>query len=1038
MALTIEWKNRVDAWRKELPNHFYTRLGAVEFAGFTTHDRLSVEAAASGPFRPMPPGTAWGRKWQYGWFKAEVVLPAAAAGKHVVLHPNVGGEGLIFIGGKVAGARDWGRAYHTLARSAKAGARYAVIIEAYAGHGPTPCSIGPAPPERPTVPEPPPAQQQVCDSSFGVWEDDAFALWVEVETLHQLRECLDANSLRAAEIDRALRDFTTIVDFEVPRGERLATFRAARRRLRPLLKCVNGSTAPEMFAYGHGHLDVAWLWPLAETDRKAARTFANQLNLIAEYPGYRFLQSQPYLYRVVKRLYPELYERTRRAVRAGRFVPEGGMWVEADTNLSGGEALIRQFIHGTRFFRDEFGVRCRMLWLPDVFGYCGALPQILRGCGIRYFSTAKIFWNYNGGAPFPHSTFIWEGIDGSEVLAHLLVSYGGGTGPREVVGRWNHRPQKDGFSTMMYAFGHGDGGGGPTREHLEFLARERDLEGMPRMRMAGPVEYFKDQEARGWPQVRYVGELYYQAHRGTYTSQARIKRGNRKSELALREAEMWGTVAAAMGRFKYPAAAMDEAWKTLLLCQFHDILPGSSIARVCQEAEAMHAEVQRQAGEATAAATTALARRGDALTVFNSLGHERSALVPLPRGWTCAADARGRCLPQQTVEGARMVEVALPSCGWTSIKPCRRAGRSSKGGPKCRPGRGADPVRASKAGPGKFLLENGLIRVELGAAGQITSLFDKQQGRELAAGPCNVLRMYKDVPAQHDAWDIDSQYVLTPVELGARAEARIVAAGPLVAVIRVSRRIGKSDLVQGVSLRAGSRRIDFATTVEWRERHRMLKAAFPVAIHADEAIHEIQFGHVRRPNHQSRPFDADRFEVCNHKWTALAEAGRGAAVLNDCKYGVNVVGNTMNLTLLRSPVGPDAGADRGTQVFTYSLLTWAGCLVRAEVVREAYDLNVPATTARGAARTASVFAVDAPNVIIEAVKPAEDGSGDVVLRLYEAARTATRATLSTSLKVRAAVETDMLENPKGRLAVKAGKVALDLRPFEIKTLRLEL
>ena len=1029
MALTIEWKNRIDAWRKELPRHFYTKLGALEFDGFVTREQLAAEAAARGPFRPMPRGTKWGGKWEYGWFRGELTLPAAAAGKHVVLHPNVGGEGLIYVGGKVAGARDWGREHHTLTKGAKAGARYDLLIESYAGHGPTPCSIGPTPPKRPSVPEPPPAQQEVGESTFGVWEEDAFALWIEMEILCQLRDCLDVNALRAAEIDQGLRDLTTIVDFELPHAERLATFRAGRERLRPLLECVNGSTAPTMFACGHGHLDVAWLWPLAETERKVARTFSNQLNLAAEYPGYKFLQSQAYLYRVVKRLYPELYERTKKAIKAGQFVVEGGMWVEADTNVAGGEALIRQFLHGLRFFREEFGVRCQMLWLPDVFGYSGALPQILRGCGIRYFSTAKIFWNYNGGETFPLSTFAWQGIDGSEVLTHLIPSYGGGTGPGEVIGRWNHRPQKDGLATMIYAFGHGDGGGGPTREHVEFILREANLEGMPRMRMAGPIEFFKDQEARGWPAARYVGELYFQAHRGTYTSQAKTKRGNRQCEFALREAEMWGTVAAATAGHTFPAQIVDEAWKTVLLCQFHDILPGSSIARVYEEAQVMHAEVLRQAGGVTAAAAVALTKKADALTVFNSLGWERLILAPLPAGWGCAADAKGTCLPQQTVGGATRVEVAVPSCGWTTIRPC---------GPKCKPARPTQSVRAAKAGPGKFVLENGKLRVELNTAGEITRLWDKERNRDLAAGTCNALKMYKDVPSQCDAWDIDSQYVLTPVELAARGEAEIIAAGPLVATIRVRRKINKSDLVQEIRLRSGSRRIDFATTVEWRESHKMLKAAFPVDIHADEAIHEIQFGHIRRPNHASRPFDADRFEVSNHKWTALAEADRGVAVLNDSKYGVNVVGNSINLTLLRSPMGPDASADKGTQVFTYALFAWLGGLDRAEVVHEAYDLNVPVLTAAGAARQESVFAVDAPNVVIETVKPAEDGSGDVVVRLYEAAHMATHAVLTTALKVRAAAETDMLETRPRGLDVKAGKIALEFRPFEIKTLRLKL
>ncbi|MBM4017626.1 MAG: alpha-mannosidase [Planctomycetes bacterium] len=1040
MALSVDWRSRIECWRSEFGNHFYRKLGLVDLAGFTTREHLRPDQAARGPWRPMPVGTKWGGKWEYGWFKGRVVLPAEACGRRIVLTVNPGGEALIFVGGRVAGSRDHGRAFHTLAARGRPGERFDILVEAYAGHGPTPASVGPVPPERPAVPEPPPRQRAVEESSFGVWQEDAFAAWLDFETLWQVREALDTSSLRVAEIDEALRDFTTIVDFELPREERLASFRAGRRRLASLMACRNGSTAPQVFACGHGHLDVAWLWPLAETERKAARTAVNQLNLMAGFPDYKFLQSQPHLYRMVKQWYPELYARVRRAVRRGQFVPEGAMWVEADTNITGGESLIRQFLHGMRFFKEEFGVTCRMLWLPDVFGYSGALPQILRGCGIRYFSTAKIFWNYQGGDPFPHSTFVWEGIDGSEVLTHLIHTYGTWSHYPDTLGLWNRRPQKDGIATMIASFGHSDGGGGPSREHVEFLRRQRDLEGLPRVRFASPIEYFEDQELRGWPDARYVGELYFQCHRGTYTSQARTKKGNRRAEFALREAEMWGAAARATAGFGFPAAAIEEAWKQVLLCQFHDILPGSSIHRVYEEAEAALAAVIKQADETAAAARAALAGKGSGLAVFNSLSWERAALVPLPGGWACAAGAGGECLPQQKVGRQKVAEVRVPACGWTAVRPC---------GPGCRPGEASPESRATASlerGRGAAaVLENELLRVGIDAAGEITSIFDKEARREVAAGPCNAFRLFKDVPARNDAWDIDSMYERMPVTLRREARLELAAAGPLAAAVRVRRRINNSDLVQEVRLRRGSRRIDFVTSIDWRERHKMLKAAFPVDVHAGEAVHEIQFGHIRRPTHRSRPFDADRFEVAQQKWTALAEENRGAAVLNDCKYGVNVLGNCINLTLLRSPIAPDMTADLGRHEFTYAFYAWTGSFADCGVVREAYDLNVPVTAAarvegRGArddcAGSGSLFSVDAPSIVIEAVKPAEDGSGDVIVRLYESKRTRARAALTTALRVRAARECNLLEEPGRAIAVRSGRLALDFRPFEIKTVRL--
>jgi alpha-mannosidase len=968
----------------------------------------------------MPVVTKWGAKWEYGWFKGHFVVPKEAAGERLVFFAGSGPEGVVFVNGQVASAHDWGRPYVTLSRCAKAGDRYAILLETYAGHGPINCGSGPNPPERETVPEPGPTQQTVAESSFGVWCEDAYQLWLDVEVLLNLRNAIDENSLRVVEIDKALRRFAVVCDFERPWEERAKTFREARKGLQRALKCVNGSTAAQMFAFGHGHLDVAWLWPLAESERKVARTFSNQLALMDEYPDHKFLQSQPHLYRFCKTLYPELYARVKKAVKAGQFIAEGGMWVEADTNVAGGEALIRQFVHGMRFLRAEFGVRCEMLWLPDVFGYSGALPQILRGCGIRYFSTAKIYWNYNGGDPFPLETFIWEGIDGSEVVTHLLHGYGGDTHPAEVIGRWNRRPQKE-ISSAMFVFGHGDGGGGPTRDHVEMLLRQKDLEGGPRLKFAGPIEFFKDLEKRGVPDARYVGELYFQAHRGTYTSQARTKRGNRKAELALREAEFWGAAAVAMRKYEYPAAEMDEAWKQTLLCQFHDILPGSSIHRVYEEAEATHAKVIDLAGRVALEAIGALSKKGNRLVVLNSLNWTRKALVALPTGWTLAKTEAGDTLPSQKSGGQMLVEVDVPSCGWTTIQP-GGIKKTADDGPA---------VRATK----KFL-ENDLLRVEFDAYGEITSLFDKETGRDLAAGPCNQFRLYKDVPANFDAWDLESTYVDNPVALGEKAKIEVLAEGPLVATLRITRTLGRSVMSQEASLRRGSRRVDFTTSIDWQESHRLLKVAFTVGLHSSEAIHEIQFGHIRRPNHASRPFDADRFEVVNHKWTALAEENRGFAVLNDSKYGVNVIDGTIALTLLRSPLAPDMTADKGRQEFTYAFYAWNGSLADSGVVREGYDLNVPVLAVGGDAGEASLFSVDAPNIVIEAVKPAEDGTGDVIVRLYESKRMATRCTFRTTLPVQGASEADMLESVKAGLRVNDGAVALDFHPFEVKTLRL--
>ena len=919
MSLDAEWRDRLDVWMTELARQVDRRVGAVEFEGFTTNEQLGADQAAGRRFAPMPPGAAWGGKWEYGWFRARVSAPPEAEGRELWLDLAAWPEGLVFVDGAAAGACD-ARHSHVLLGRASAGPTWDVLMECYGGHGPRVASVGPAPAGRVTVPEPPATQQVVGATHQVVRDEAAFALLMDVRCLLSLRDALEPTSLRAAEIDRGLKDFTLLVDFEAEPADLAAGLAAARDRLAPLLAMGNGPTVPEFFGFGHAHLDVAWLWPLAETERKCARTVANQLALLDRYPTYRFQQSQPHLYRMLQRSYPALFERVRRAVRAGRIIADGATWIEPDTNVSGGEALVRQFLHGRRYFVEELGVEPKVLWLPDVFGYSGALPQILRGCGIRHFSTAKLFWVYHGGAEFPYDTFTWEGIDGSEVLVHLHRNYSAPVHAQELAARWRQRLQDEGVSTRLFPFGHGDGGGGPTREHLEQAGRLRDLEGAPKLRMGSAAEFFEDLERRGRADARYVGELYYPNHRGTYTSQARTKRGNRKGEIALREAETWATAAAVLAGFDFEPRALDEPWQQLLLNQFHDILPGSSIARVYEEAEAGYERVQAAAEDVTAAATAALVEDAGApaATVFNSLSWPRRALVALPDDWPAAADASGEALAMQEIAGRRFAEAAVPSCGWTTLE---RAEAPAAGW--------AHGVRADGR-----VLENERLRVELDERGRAASIWDKEADRELLAGPGNDVRMFKDVPSKYDAWDIDRMYRRSPAGLETAAQVDVLTAGPLAGVLRVRRRIG--------------------------------------------------------------------------------------------------------LTLLRAPMAPAMHADRGEQRFTYAFYAWNGSFADCRLVREAYELNVPVRTAAGGGGERSLLAVDAPNVVVEAVKPAEDGSGDVVVRLYEAKRTATRCALTTSLPIVAAERTDMLERTQGELPCDGGRVELALRPLEIATVRLRL
>ena len=1045
MALSIEWRRRIDNFQKTLNELIYRPLGQITFRGFTTLDQLSEKEVQRRSFQPMPAGTAWGAKWEYAWFLGEVSLPEEASGERIVLRLELGGEALVWVNGKLIGSRDYAHTDLTLSHQGVSGMRYIILAEAYGGHGKITVGGEPVPFGVQTVPEPGATQTQVGISTYGVWEEPIYQLSIDLAVLLELRDSLDPLSLRVTEIDRGLMDLTLITDLELPQEEMLPTVKAGRERLRPLLECVNGSTMPVMYTIGHAHLDVAWLWPLQETERKIARTISNQLTLMDEYPEFVFFQSQPHLFTMLKRLHPEVYARLKAQVASGRILTEGGSWVEPDTNLSGGESLIRQFLYGKQFFKEEFGVDSVLFWEPDVFGYSGALPQILKGCGIKYFATAKLTWVYNGSDPFPYNLFVWEGIDGSEVIAHVFHGYGNYPSPSNLIQNWNERLQKMDTFGQLLGFGFGDGGGGATREHLEFLRREHDLEGVPRIKFASPVEFFEDAAARGLPKAHYVGELYYACHRGTYTSQARTKRNNRKSELILREAELWGAAAQVLHSSIFPADDIREAWQTVLLNQFHDVLPGSSIARVYEEAEKSYQQVQETAIQTIKSATATFLTPGSEITVFNSLAWPRSAIVPLPEGVAEAYTPSGEMLANQTLEGKVIVETKLPACGWTTLitKPIAGTGPLASRGVKTIP-LGGERYAMARVDEGTGVrqirpqLENEFLRIEFNDSGEIVSLFDKTSNRELTSGIGNVFKMYKDVPTWFDAWDIDSMYKDTPVELQREAKIEVLSSGPILAGLRVTRMLHESNMTQEITLRRGSRRIDFNTTINWQERHKLLKVAFPVNIHANDAIHEIQFGHIHRPNHASRPHDADRFEVSNHKWTALAEENRGAAVLNESKFGVSVTGNSINLTLLKSAMAPDMHADLGIQKFTYSLYTWNGSLADSPLIQEAYDLNIPVMTFPGKGGEASLFSINAPNIVLETVKLAEDGSGDVILRLYEAKRMATRCVLTTTLPVEGASLANMLEEGEADLMIENGHLGLDFRAFEIKTIRLKV
>lgn len=1028
MKLKEEWLKRIRLWLEELPRHFYQEWATISFHGVVTKERLSYEEAMKLDFQPMPIGTTWGEKWEYGWFRSEFTLPREAMGHRIFLRPNVGGEMLVFVNGTVAGAKDLQHDGITLVRKANGGEYYSIVLESYSGHGPRLENGGPYPPERIPVSEPPKHQAVVQSSGYGIWNEDAFMLYLDAFSLYRLYESLDSKTLRAAKILEGLEKFTKVVDFELPSEERNKTYRQAREVLKPLLECVNGSTVPEYTIFGQSHLDLAWKWHWDETRRKCARTISTQLSLMEEYEEFKFLLCEPPIMENLKENYKELYDRLLEKVKEGKMIPEGGVYVESDTNLPSGESLIRQCLWGKKWFRKELNCDTKMVWLPDCFGFSGQLPQIFVGCGIKYFTTQKIARALKGCEEFPYNIFDWQGIDGTKILTHFYKKNNSRFDPYLLNERWiEDRVQQENIDTFLFPFGFGDGGGGATREMLEMTRRCKDLEGAPRTKMQSPVKFFEDIEKKDYPRDTYVGEIYLSWHRGTYTAQAKTKKGNRKAEISLREAEFWNGILGVKQEFSEKLA---DLWRTQLFNQFHDILPGTSITRVQEEAERDFLKVMEGANDLTASALrTYVDAKQECLTVFNSLSWNRTTLVALPDGYTGAFLFDGMLLPAQKRNDSVYVEVTIPSCGYVTLSLC-------KDKKKIKLEKGYEVT--VKQQQGEIILENHWLLLTINKIGQITKIFEKESGTEFAAGYCNEFRMYKDVNVDYDAWEISSFYEELPVSLLEDVAIEIMEQGELLGVVRVTRKLHDSLLQQDIIMTSHSKRIDFVTKIDWQESHKLLKVAFPVQVFAEEAMEEIQFGYVKRPTHRSRRFDADRYEVCNHKYTVLSEPNRGFAVLNDCKYGVSTYGNSIELTLLRAPLIPDMYADKGIQEFTYSMYPYTGSFTESDVVRHGYELNIPVQTAMGKAGSQSFFSVSEKAIIIETIKPAEDGSNDLILRLYEAHKSHVKCRFSVHLPVKCIYETTMLEDEVVRkLPINSEMVELSFRPFEIKTVRIE-
>ncbi len=585
MKIGRQWEDRLKIWAAQFERHYVAPIAPLEISYFATMEQLPFADAVKGNFAYLPQGTRWGKKWEYAWFHTQVTVPAQLGGKRLVFTLQTAPEMLVWVNGREAGAIDRKHTYITLTCSAVPGTVYDIYAEGYAGHGVRNEGAGIVTAGEEPVPEPPQTQVTTGKSFYGVWNEALFQVAMDYLTLYQLMQKLPEKSLRTMKIVEGLKKFTYLADFELPEPQLTASIVEAGKVLKPLLACKNGATVPEYTVFGQSHLDMAWLWPVEETMRKTARTYSNQLALLEEYQDYNFLLCEPPILEYLKQLYPNVYDRVRQKVQEGKICPEGALWIEFDTNMPSGESLIRQVARGKRWFREELGVDSQMAWMPDTFGFNGALPQILSKCGVPYFATQKLVRQDPECEPFPYNVFWWEGIDGSRVLSHLFKKNNAVFNAGDLVTRWEEdRIQQENIDSFMYPFGYGDGGGGPTREMVEMANRCTDLEGAPRCHMESPVKFFK---RLGDVENVYCGELYLAWHRGTLTSQARTKAALRRAETALKQVEFLLSRRLLSGKAMPEnwRQRLDGLWKTVLFNQFHDIATGASIRRVHERSE---------------------------------------------------------------------------------------------------------------------------------------------------------------------------------------------------------------------------------------------------------------------------------------------------------------------------------------------------------------------------------------------------------------------------------------------------------------------
>ncbi len=1000
------YKERIQHWIKRVGDAVYSQAHKLqaEFI-YDSKEPIAYDKISEYTWKSINVGEKWADLWGCGWFRFTGKVPSIMKGAFVGAWIDVQGEACLFQDGKpyqgLTNKIDWnlqaGKYFVPLFPSAKGNETIDLLIETGANG-----LFGEDKKE-----------YKLEKADIVVFDQEAYDLWMDIRTLFSLWEGLTDNTVRKKRILHGLNQACNLWD----EGRNK---QACLKITKDLLSLPAHASALTAWSIGHAHIDVAWLWPIRETRRKCGRTFSTALRFLDEYPEYIFGASQAQLYQFVKEDYPLLYQEIKDKIKEGQWECQGATWVEMDTNIPSGESLIRQCIYGRRFFQEEFGKTIDFLWLPDCFGYTGSLPQILKKSKIDTFISQKLSWNDTN--TFPHHTYKWQGIDGSEVLCHFLPTndYNFSNLPKSFIESQDRFAQADVSDDFLNLYGIGDGGGGPSKEHIELGLRQQNLEGVPKVKFAQAKDFInkiKDLDKDSLP--TWQGELYFELHRGTYTSQALMKKYNRKLEQKMQFVEFLSVLAG-----QNTNSYLQAIWKDILLNQFHDIIPGSSIGWVYEDAHSLSSKnldkldlLQQNLVSQLLTAT----KENNNLLVLNSLSHARKEIIGIESPQAYDVYYQDELIPSEYQAGKLYFQAIIPPFAYKVFQLKEKQDESQ--------------VHISK----DDTLENSFIKLDLDDRGAITSIWDKKSQKEWLAGPANLLKLWEDLPNNWGAWDINHFYRETQAQEACLLERKMLVNNSYKKTIYQRLSIGNSEIKQLISLIKDSYLIEIENWVDWNEKHKMLRVAANPALYSPKATSEIQFGLVERPTHKNTSWDWAKFEVLAHTFVDISDQTHGFAVLNDCKYGHSVQDNSLEINLLRSPADVHKEADLGQHTFTFAYYPHQESLFDSDVRQQAHALNqkllMLETDITPTLAEKSFLTNDNNAIVISSIKYAEN-SDDIILRCYESMGANHKTSIHLNDSYKSAFICNMLEENESQIELSDKELLLEFSPFEIKTIKL--